>query len=157
VQEKESVYFKLLRWSPGTIRGYTLLILVCYQFATPWHSLLPLPQDMGLATGITLTWPTLKLYCTACSVLLCCLEFSLATKINTLKPLFNESLGTGFSYTKSRFSLNGGYAKLHQKLFFLLIYLLYYMISFPGSFKINCFYTNPMINKLFHNHTYILY
>jgi hypothetical protein len=38
--------------------------------------------------------------------------------------------GIGFSYTESRFSQNGGYGKLHQKhFFFLLIYLLYYMIS----------------------------
>jgi hypothetical protein len=49
----------------------------------------------------------------------------------TVKPLFNESLGIGFSYIKSRFLLNGGYAKFSQKLFFffLIIYLLNYMIS----------------------------
>jgi hypothetical protein len=29
----------------------------------------------------------------------------------TVKPLFNESLGDWFSYIRSRFSLNGGYAK----------------------------------------------
>jgi hypothetical protein len=38
--------------------------------------------------------------------------------VYTVKPLFNESQGIGFSCTKSRFSQNGGYAKLHQKLFF---------------------------------------
>jgi hypothetical protein len=35
---------------------------------------------------------------------------------NTVKPSFNESLGDWFSYSKLRFSLNEGYAKLHQKL-----------------------------------------
>jgi hypothetical protein len=59
-----------------------------------------------------------------------CCQLSHCKNKNTVKPLFNESLGDWFSYTKSRFSLNGGYAKLHKKThFFLLIYLLYYMIS----------------------------
>jgi hypothetical protein len=34
--------------------------------------------------------------------------------------------GTGFSYTKLRLSLNGGYAKLHQKLFFTHILTVLY-------------------------------
>jgi hypothetical protein len=70
--------------------------------------------------------------------------------------------GIGFPYSISRFSLNGGYAKLHQKLFFFFYSytsctVLYDFFMLVVVLKQTVSPQSPMINKLFHSHIYTGY